>query len=140
MEFPGFLGIGLYRLRQWLRSSTVAAIGPLLGIIAADIAIDISRGRFATVGVEVVIAPLIALTVSSVAQRSAPGLSGQMMFWLGAVSALGTSMLMALSIRHGSGPGFVIGLRHLTVWAYAWASIAMEPPVRRQLVFAPVGS
>ena len=140
MEFPGFLGVGLYRLRLWLKGSAFASLGPLLGIIAADIAIDISRGRFATVSVEVVIAPLIALTIVSVAQRTDPGVSGQMMFWLGAVSAVGASVLMALSLRHGSGPGFVIGLRHFTVWAYAWASIATEPPVRRQLVFAPVGS
>lgn len=140
MEFPGFLGVGLYRLRLWLKSSAFASLGPLLGIIAADNAIDISRGRFATVGIEVVIAPLIALTIVSVAQRTTPGVTGQMMFWLGAASALGASMIMALSIRYGDGPGFVIGLRHLTMWAYAWASIATEPPVRRQLVFAPVGT
>jgi len=137
VEFPGLLGVALYRLRTWLREAPIAAVGPLLGFIAADMAIDLDRGNLSGVGIELIIAPLIALTVSFVAQREHAGLSGIMLLVLGAVSALGASMLLALGIVHGVAPVAVTGLRHLAVAAYAWAAVASEPPPRRRLVLRP---
>ncbi len=138
MEFPGLLGVGLHRLRVWMRDAPLTALGPLFGIIGADIAIDIMRGDHTGAGMGVVIAPMLGLSISFVAQRSHPGLSGLLMLGLGAVSALGASSLLALGLSHGSGLLVVIGLRHLTVAAYAWAAVAAEPPVRRRLVLKPV--
>lgn len=138
VEFPGLLGVGLHRLRLWMQRAPWAAVGPLFGIIGADIALDLSRGNLTGAGVELVIAPLLALTITFVAQRSHPGVSGLLLLGLGAISALGASSLLALAIAHGSGPLAVMGARHLTVAIYAWAAIATEPPPRRRLVVKPV--
>ena len=139
MEFPGFLGIGLYRLRKLLRDAPMAALGPLFGIMGADIAVDISGGRFGTAIIEVVIGPMIAISISSVAQRENAGPSGLLLFILGSISAIGASILITRGLSYGSGTTFVVGLRHLIVGAYAWAAIASEPPPRREVRVATVG-
>ena len=63
-----------------------------------------------------------------------------LLFILGSISAIGASILLTQGIGYGSGLVFVMGLRHLTVAAYAWAAIATEPPPRREVRFAPVHS
>jgi hypothetical protein len=138
VEFPGLLGVALYRLRTWMRGAPIASLGPLLGFIAADIAVDLQRGRLGGVGIELVIAPLIAVTVSMVAQRDHAGMSAILLLVLGAVSALGASALLALGFGYGVAPVVVMGLRHLAVATYAWAAIAAEPPPRRRLVLRPI--
>lgn len=138
MEFPGLLGIALWRLREALRNAPYATLGPFFGIIAADIAIDLQRGRLSSVSIELVIAPLIAWTVASVAQRSNAGPSGLLLFVLGAVSAFGATALLTRGVFTGSAIVIMMGLRHLTVAAYTWAAIAIEPPPRRRVVLAPV--
>ncbi len=138
MEFPGLLGIGLYRLRVALRRSPIATLGPLFGVIAADMSVDIRGGRYSSVLIELVIAPLLALTISVVAQRGSAGPSGFLFFVLGTVSAVGASILLTRGLAVGSASVFMIGLRHLTVGIYAWAAIASEPPPRRELRFAHV--
>ena len=138
MEFPGLLGVLLHRLRTWLQEAPLAALGPLMGFLAADVAVDIMRGRLGSVGIEIVIAPLLALSISLVAQRAQPGISGMLMLVLGGISALGASALLALALTHGVAPLAIIGLRHLVVAAYAWAAIAEEPPPRRRLALRPI--
>ena len=140
MEFPGLLGVGLYRLKTWLTQVPLAALGPLFAAMAADMSIDIARGRYGSVLFEIVLAPLIAFSVMKVAQRSHPGRTGIMMFILGSISALGASSLIARGFSVGSGLIVIMGIRHLTVAIYAWAAIATEPPVRREARFAPVGA
>lgn len=132
MEFPGILGIALHRLRLFMRSVPIAAMGPLLGIIAADMALDIMRGKYGSLLLEVAIAPLVALAVFSTAQRDHAGISGLLLFVLGTVSAFGASVLLTRGVLAGSAGIVIIGLRHLTVAAYAWAAIATEPPPRRR--------
>ena len=138
MEFPGLLGVALYRLRTWLRAAPIAAVGPLLGFIAADIAVDLDQGRLGSVGIQLLIAPVIALTVGFVAQRDDAGLSGLLLLVLGAVSVLGASALLALGLLRGMPALFVSGLHHLAVAVYVWAAVATEPPPRRRLLLRPV--
>lgn len=139
MEFPGILGIGLYRLRELIRRAPIGALGPLLGIMAADISVDLASGRYLSMTIDLAIAPTLALIVSQTAQRSHAGISGPLLLVLGGVSALGASMLLSRGFTVGSGEVFMMGVRHLTVAAYAWAAIATEPPPRRRAVrFAPV--
>lgn len=140
MEFPGILGVALWRLKTAIQAWPLATLGPFFGIIAADIAVDLDHGRFFSVGIEIVIAPLIAISILNVVARDHAGLSGALMFVLGTVSGVGASTLLARGITTGSADVFLIGLRHLTVMAYAWASIATEPPVRRRTEFAYVTS
>ena len=66
MDFPGLLGVALYRLRLLIRRAPVGALGPFFGFIAADMALDISRGRFGSAAIEVVIAPVLALVIAQV--------------------------------------------------------------------------
>ena len=131
VEFPGILGIGLHRLRMVMRAMPIAALGPLLGIIAADMSLDITRARYGSVLLEIAIAPLVAMAVLSTAQRDHAGISGFLLFVLGIVSAFGASVLLTRGLTLGSGGIVIMGLRHLTVGAYAWAAIATEPPPRR---------
>lgn len=139
MEFPGILGVGLFRLRELIRRAPLGALGPLMGIMAADISIDMAAGRHTSVLIDLAIAPILAITVSQTAQRSHAGISGPLLLLLGAISALGASMLLGRGFAVGSGAVLMMGIRHLTVGAYAWAAIATEPPRRRQpLRFAPV--
>jgi len=140
VEFPGLIGVGLYRLGEWLRTAPLAALGPLFGMVGADIALDLSRGRLAHAGVELVIAPALAVSMVAVAQQVKGGMSGHLMFVVGTISAMGATSLLALGIAHGSSVPLVVGLRHATVAAYAWASVATEPPPRRGLVLSPVGA
>jgi hypothetical protein len=132
------LGIGLYRLRQLLQRAPFAALGPLFGMAAAHMSIELARGRFVSVAISLLVIPVVALTVSHVAQRDSAGPVGLLCFILGSVSAVGASMLLTLGLTAGSGTVFVIGLRHLVVGAYAWAAIASEPPPRRVQRLAPV--
>lgn len=132
MEFPGFLGVALWRLKAVIQTWPMAALGPFFGVISAALAIDVFRGDYASVGMEIIIAPLIAVAVLEVARRDPVGPSGLLMFVLGIVSGVGASILLARGITTGSAVVFMIGLRHLTVMAYAWASIATEPPVRHR--------
>ena len=132
MEFPGILGVGLHRLRTLMRELPLISLGPLLGIIAADMALDIMRGRYGSVLLEIAIAPLVALAVYTTALRDHAGLSGLLLFVLGIVSAFGGSVLLTRGFTVGSGGIAIMGLRHLTVGAYAWAAIATEPPPRRR--------
>ncbi len=81
---------------------------------------------------------LLALTISFVAHRSHPGMSGILLLVLGAVSALGAVTLLVLGLGKGAAPVVVIGLRHLVVATYAWAAIAKEPPPRRRYVLRPI--
>ena len=140
MEFPGFLGVGLFRLRTLIKNAPIGALGPFFGVIAADMVVDVSRGRYTSVAIEIVIAPLIAIAVLNVAQREHAGMSATLMFVLGTISALGASMLIGRGISNGSSFVFMMGIRHLTVGAYAWAAIASEPPVRQRREFAMVGT
>lgn len=130
VEFPGVLGIGLHRLRAFMRAVPIAALGPLLGIIAADMSLDIAGHRFGAVLLEIVIAPMVAMAVISTAQREHAGMSGLLLFVLGSVSAFGASVLLLRGVAAGSAGIVVMGVRHLTVCAYAWAAIATEPPRR----------
>ena len=132
MEFPGILGIGLHRLRMMMRAVPIAALGPLLGIIGADMSLDIMRGRYGSVLLEIAIAPLVAMAVLSTAQRDHAGLSGPLLFVLGIVSGFGATVLLTRGLAFGSAGIVIMGLRHLTVAAYAWAAIATEPPPRRE--------
>ncbi len=140
MEFPGVLGVALWRLKNAIQTWPTAALGPFFGVVAADMAVDLDHGRYGAVGMELVLAPLIAIAVLNVVSRDQAGISGVLMFVLGTVSGVGASMLMTRGITTGSGEIFLIGLRHLTVMAYAWASIASEPPVRRRAEYAFVPS
>ena len=81
---------------------------------------------------EIIVAPMIAVAVLNVVARDQGGISGPLMFVLGTVSGLGASALLTRGITTGSPDIFLIGLRHFTVMAYAWASIASEPPVKRR--------
>ena len=136
MEFPGILGTFLWRLKTALQTWPMAALGPFFGLIAADLAVDVHLGRWGSAGVEVVIAPMIAIAVLNVAARNHAGVSGTMMFVLGTISGIGATMLMTRGVMAGSGLVFVMGARHLAVMVYAWASIATEPPVRHQAELA----
>lgn len=138
MLFPGWLGVGLYRLRGWIMRQPMAAVGPLLGLVAADSALDLRQGRLNGVIIELGLSAVIAVLVGVIAQQKQPGMAGLLMFVLGAVSALGSSMLLALALAHGSGPLTIVGLRHLAVACYTWASIAEEPPPRRRVALQPV--
>lgn len=140
MEFPGFLGTGLWRLRQLIQNAPIGALGPFFGVVSADMTVDITRGRYSSVLIDLVLAPLIAIAILNVAQRDNAGPSTALMFLLGTISAMGASMLIARGISGGSGYVFMMGLRHLTVGAYAWATIASEPPVRRRYEFSTVGA
>ena len=138
VEFPGLLGVVLYRLRTWMREAPLAALGPLLGFLAVDIAIDIVRGDGGSAAVTLVIAAPLALSVSAVAQQSQPGVSGGLLLVLGAVSALGASALLSVGVTRAIAPEFMMGMRHLAVAGYAWAAIAAEPPPRRRPELRPV--
>jgi hypothetical protein len=140
MEFPGFLGIGLWRLRQQIQNAPIGALGPFFGVISADMTVDIMRGRYGSVLFDIVLAPLIAIAILNVAQRDSAGPTTPMMFLLGTISAMGAATLIARGLTVGSGYVFMMGLRHLTVGAYVWASIASEPPVRRRYEFSTVGT
>ena len=138
MEFPGILGIGLYRLRELIRNAPMSALIPLMGMMAIDISVDLASGRYSSVLIDLMIAPALAYSVGQTAQRSHAGISGPLLFILGAISALGASMLLSRGVTMGSGDVLMMGMRHLTVAAYAWAAIATEPPRRREVRFAPV--
>ena len=140
MEFPGVLGVALWRLKNAIQAWPIAALGPFFAVVAADIAVDLDNGRLGAVGMEIIVAPLIAVAVLNVVARDQAGISGPLMFVLGTVSGLGASALLTRGITTGSPDIFLIGLRHFTVMAYAWASIASEPPVKRRAEFAFVAS
>ncbi len=131
MEFPGLLGIALHRIGEQLRNAPLVALGPLFGIVAANSANDITSGRMATVGVEMIIMPAFSVAVLFVARHPHPGVSGQMLLGLGAISAFAASALLSLGLSHMAAPVMVMGMRHLAIAAYAWAAIATEPPPRR---------
>ena len=139
MEFPGLLGIALHRLGEWLREAPLASLGPLLGIVAADSANDIMSGRMATVGVQIIIMPAFSVAVLWVARHPRPGVSGQLLFALGAISAFGAALLLGLGFSHVAAPVVMMGMRHLAVAVYAWAAIATEPPPRPRVRLAPLG-
>ncbi|MEQ8841075.1 MAG: hypothetical protein RIB98_08840 [Acidimicrobiales bacterium] len=124
------LGIALYRLRMLMRLLPIASLGPLLGIMAADMAVDIMRGSYGSVIIELAIAPPMAMTVVFTAQRDHAGLSGPLLFILGIVSGFGAMVLLTRGFAIGSGGVVIMGLRHLAVCAYAWAAIATEPAPR----------
>lgn len=136
MEFPGILGVALWRLKTMIEAWPVAALGPFFGIIVADVMIDSSLGKYASAGIDLVMAPILAFSILHVIARGGAGPSATLMFILGLVSSVGASALITIGLVHGSGLVFMTGIRHLTVMAYVWASIATEPPQRRQPVFA----
>ena len=138
VEFPGLVGIALHRLGEWLREAPFTALGPLYGIVAADMAIDIIHGRMAIVGVKIIIMPVFSMAVVSVARQTHPGLSGQLLLGLGAISALGASMLLSLGLSRSVAPVVVMGMRHLAMAAYAWGAIATEPPPRTRFRLHPI--
>lgn len=140
MDFPGLIGVGLYRLGEWIRDAPYTALGPFFGVVAVDLALDVGRGRLVPAGIELVVAPLLALSMVVVARQNNGGISGHLMFIVGLVSAIGATSLLTLGLMRGSGVALVMGLRHATVAAYAWASVASEPPPRRRLVLSPVGA
>ena len=140
MEFPGPLGVGLFRLGERLRVLPLVALAPFFGIVGADIAVDVMYGRMGSVGVEVVVMPVFAMLVLSVARRPHPGLSGQLLLALGAISATGGTVLLTLGLSRGVAPVVVMGLRHLAVAAYSWAAIATEPPPRPRVRLGILGA
>ena len=100
MEFPGFLGTGLWRLRQLIQNAPIGALGPFFGVVAADMTVDIMRGRYGSVLIDLVLAPLIAMAILNVAQRDNAGPTTPLMFLLGTISAMGAAMLIS-QLRFG---------------------------------------
>ena len=121
--FPGPISQPLLALRDWMRSAPVAAVGPFLGVVAADSMQAFRQGALSDVGVDVVVMPLLAVVIITAAARPNPLITG-MLFALGALTVVGGAGVLVLALRGQDAPLVVASIRHLVVGAYAWAAVA----------------
>ncbi len=137
MEFPGALGQWLFRLGCWIRERPMAAMGPLLGLVAADMTGDFQVGHYSSFATDAVLAPLVALSVLHVANQAHGGMSSTLLVVFGAITIAAASIFLSFLLIVANPYFLVTFVRYLITGLYCFATVATEPSPRQPVrVFA----